>query len=853
MTLETLILEKAKKIPIKRAPVLKKSDPRPSVGGKFLFSGRRKLYIRGVTYGPFHPDSQGCEYRDPDMVERDFSQMAANGINSVRTYTLPPVWLLDIAKRHGILVMVGIAWEQHITFLDDPKRVRAIEEHVRQSVRRYAGHPAILCYAIGNEIPPPIVRWYGRKRIEKFIKKLFLAAKAEDPQGLVSYVNYPTTEYLQLPFIDFVCFNVYLESQTTFQAYLARLQNIAGDKPLVMAEIGLDSHMNGQEAQTRSLEWQVRSAFAEGCAGVFVFAWTDEWYRGGYDIEDWDFGLTTRDRQPKLALEAVREVFAQTPFSKNINWPKISVVVCSYNGSRTIRECCEGLTLLQYPNYEVVVVNDGSTDKTPEIVREYGFRMISTENRGLSSARNTGMEAATGEIIAYIDDDASPDPHWLQYLAAAFMNSSFAAIGGPNIAPPDKGIVADCVANAPGGPCHVLLSDRMAEHIPGCNMAFRKKDLQAVGGFDPQYRSAGDDVDVCWRIQQSGRVIGFSHAAMVWHHRRNSIRMFWKQQRGYGRAEALLERKWPEKYNLVGHLFWAGRIYGKGLTEPLGFRRWRVYHGVWGSALFQSMYQNVPSSLLSVPLMPEWYFVVSTLMGVSLLGFFIWKPLFLTASILLVFAIGATLAQAVLSAQKSLFTTLDQSRSTQFKLYALTTVMHLMQPLARLWGRISYGLTPWRRDWEAGLHSPWPNDLSIWFEEWRSSVERLRTIESILQAHRTMVLSGGDFDNWDLEVWAGMLGGLRLFMTVEEHGGGRQLVRFRIRPKFSFVALLLISIFGAISLLAVLDGAMAAFIIFALITLLFAQRAILECSNVTALARRVLKQYAGGMEVKKKR
>jgi glycosyltransferase involved in cell wall biosynthesis len=129
---------------------------------------------------------------------------------------------------------------------------------------------------------------------------------------------------------------------------------------------------------------------------------------------------------------------------------------------------------LEYPNFEVIVVNDGSTDATPEIVSEYGFRLISTANRGLSNARNTGWQEAKGEIVAYIDDDAYPDPHWLTYIAAAFMRTTHVGIGGPNLPPPGDGAIADCVANAPGGPVHVLLSDTEAEHIPGCNMAFRK-------------------------------------------------------------------------------------------------------------------------------------------------------------------------------------------------------------------------------------------------------------------------------------------------------------------------------------------------------------------------------------------
>src|SRR5205807_6754328 len=134
------------------------------------------------------------------------------------------------------------------------------------------------------------------------------------------------------------------------------------------------------------------------------------------------------ERQPKQALFAVREVFAELPFANDVEWPRVSVVVCSYNGARTIRDCFEGLRNLAYPNYEVIVVNDGSKDRTAAITNEYGFRLINTDNRGLSNARNTGAEAATGEIIAYIDDDAFPDRCWLAYLATTFMATDYAAV-----------------------------------------------------------------------------------------------------------------------------------------------------------------------------------------------------------------------------------------------------------------------------------------------------------------------------------------------------------------------------------------------------------------------------------------
>ncbi|HEX8475266.1 MAG TPA: glycosyltransferase [Pyrinomonadaceae bacterium] len=814
---------------------------RPRVAGKFIFIGEEKFYVRGVTYGTFRPGEDEHQYGTPAEVARDFAQMSAAGINAVRTYTVPPRWLLDLASEQGLRVMLGLPWEQHVTFLDKPERARDIERRVRAAVRECAGHPAILCYTIGNEIPAPIVRWHGRRKVERFLHRLYRAVKDEDPAGLVTYVNYPSTEYLELPFVDFFCFNVYLESQERLTAYLARLQNIAGDRPLVMAEIGLDSRRNGTVQQAATLEWQIRTVFAAGCAGAFVFAWTDEWWRGGFDIEDWDFGLVTREREPKPALASVARAFADVPFPGSLEWPRVSVVVCSYNGAQTIRDCFEGLMRLEYPNFEVVVVNDGSTDETAEIVSEYPFRLISTENRGLSVARNTGMEAATGEIVAYTDDDARPDPHWLHYLAYAFMTTTHAGIGGPNIAPAGDGWIADCVANAPGGPVHVLLSDHEAEHIPGCNMAFRRDWLVRIGGCDRRYRVAGDDVDLCWRVQEAGGTLGFSPAAMVWHHRRNSVRMYWRQQQGYGKAEALLEAKWPEKYNAAGHLTWTGRLYGKGLTQALLLsRRSRIYQGTWGSGLFQSIYQPAPGFVTSLPLMPEWYLVVASLAALSVLGAAAWKPL-LTALPLLIVAVGALILQAGISASKSHFTSAGRlSRAEWWKLWSLTTLMHLMQPLARLRGRLRWGLTPWRTRGVSGAAWLWPRRSEVWSEEWQSAEERLKALEKSLREGGACVVRGGDFDRWDLETRGGMLGSARTLMTVEEHGGGKQLARFRTWPKCSTRAWSLISMVAALSALAALDGAWMAAACLGAATLLFVARAFHEAAAaMSTLLRRL--------------
>ncbi len=805
---------------------------RPRVRGKFIFVGEEKLYVRGTTYGTFRPAEDGSEY-EPEIVEGDFSQMAANGFNAVRTYTVPPRWLLDAAQRYGLYVMVGLPWEQHITFLDDRRRARSIEERVRAGVRACAGHPALLCYTIGNEIPASIVRWHGRRRIERYLERLCRAAKDEDPEGLVTYVNYPSTEYLKLSFVDFFSFNVYLEEHGSLKAYLARLHNIAGERPVLMAELGLDSRRNGEEAQARALEWQLGTTFAAGCAGAFVFAWTDEWHRGGYDIEDWDFGLTDRERRPKPALAAVRRALVNAPFLKDppsdSPWPRISVIVCTYNGERTIRDCLEGLLNLDYPNFEVVIVDDGSTDATAKIAGEYPFRLIRTENRGLGNARNTGMEAASGEIVAYLDDDAYPDPHWLLYLAYTFMSTTHAGVGGLNVAPPGDGTTAACVDNAPGNPVHILLTDQEAEHIPGCNMAFRKGCLEEIGGFDPQFRVAGDDVDVCWRRRERGSTLGFSPAAMVWHHRRDSVRAYWRQQKGYGKSEALLERKWPEKYNVAGHLLWAGRIYGKGLMRALAWPQERIHYGVWGAGLFQSIYTSSPGALWSLPLMPEWCLIIAALVLLSPLGA-LWEPLLLTIP-LLGLAVGLSVFQAGVSAAHASFPSALQNRVARLKLLGLTALLHLLQLLARLYGRLRYGLTPWRlRSRLTNLSLPRPRTSTIWSERWQAPDEWLRSVEETLRAAGGYVYRGGDYDRWELEAWGGRLGAIRTRMAIEEHGGGRQLVRFYTWSRCPLGGVMMILLLAALSGGAAYDQAWGAAVVLGVIAASLVLLSVWECA-----------------------
>src|SRR5262245_10854792 len=355
-----------------RAPAPALDDTFPTIGGKFFFVGDRKLYLRGVSYGPFAPGAHGFPFPEPALVGRDLELMAEVGANCLRTFTVPPRWLLDRAAERGIRVLVTIPWAQHVCFLDRRDLIAEIRGTVRAAAETCRRHPALLGFLVGNEIPPDIVRWYGPERIHDFLAVLRDEVKQRAPDALVSYANFPSTEYLDVTdLVDFVSFNVYLHREADFRRYLSRLQNIAEDKPLVLTEFGIDSIREGAEAQAELLGWMVRAAFESGAAGTVVFSWTDDWFAGGMQMADWAFGLVDRERRPKPAFAAVQAQYSAPLPPPLERPPRVSVVVCAYNAERTMDACLASLRTLNYPDYEVVVVNDGSTDETLAITERH--------------------------------------------------------------------------------------------------------------------------------------------------------------------------------------------------------------------------------------------------------------------------------------------------------------------------------------------------------------------------------------------------------------------------------------------------------------------------------------------------
>ena len=768
------------------------------VRAKFFFEGTQKWFIKGVTYGPFAPDAEGDFVGEPQKARRDFALMREMGINLLRVYHVPPRWFLDVAREFGMRVLISIPWAEHVEFLNNAKIRRQVVETIRSGVAKNKGHDAIFGYFVGNEIPTSMVRWLGAQRVLEFVEKLIRVARAADPRALYSYASYPPTEYLLPGNVDFCSFNVYLERQRDFEKYLARLQNLAEDKPLIFGEFGLDTIRKTEEQQVEVLTWHLESVVRGGAAGTIFFAWTDEWFTGGHDITDWAFGLVTRERQPKKAFHALKPYLSCegsiTGSVKLPSYPKVSVIVCSYNGGQTLADCLQSLDQVSYPDFEIVLVDDGSNDDTQEIVAAFekarnaraaaggealpGFISIVQPNMGLSYARNAGAKAATGEIFAYTDSDCMSDPDWLYYMIGTLLSGDYVGVGGPNIAPPAVNWVHAAVSAAPGGPSHVLLSDVVAEHIPGCNMAFHRAAFESVGGFDTEYRKAGDDVDFCWRLQTNGGVIAFSPSAIVWHYRRFTLAAFRKQQEGYGEAESMLRFKHLIFFGPTGTAKWKGQIYGAPRFTWL-FNKPVIYHGVFGQGLFQSIYPTPQSEVAAYLSSIEWVVLTGF---IAVLGW----PLEKLRVVPLLMFLGTFLVALSYMIHARIEPKFDTIRAR-----LLVVFLAFMQPLGRGWARyftwLKYKHTPKgviakpEEGLAIGSHKGSISKLDFWNETGKGREQLLTEIFQLLEDEGWNYSADTGWKDWDLQIYGNEFWSVKVQTVTEYHGGPKCLTRVRLR------------------------------------------------------------------------
>ena len=708
--------------------------------GKYLHRNGQKFFARGVSYGPFAANSRGESYPEPNRVAADFALMRQLGANLVRTYVIPPPWMLELAGAHDLMIMAGISWPQHLTFLDSPEMSRDIRDTVRREIGALQQFKeAIFAYSIGNEIRSDIVRWHGPRAVSHFLAELYDIGKTLDPAGLFTYSNYPSAEYLDLSFLDVISFNVYLHQERDFRRYLTHLVGTTGERPLVLSETGIDTIREGEQHQAELLGWQSRAAFELGLSGLVIFAFTDEWFRGGNEIRDWAFGITTRDRAPKPSFAAVGQIFQGALPPTLVEAPGASVIVPAYQAAQTITQCLDSLKRLNYPDYEIIVVDDGSTDCTAAIAESAGVRTLKLAHRGLAAARNAGLAAAQGSVVAFIDADAEADSDWLYHLVEAITRRETVAAGGQNFAPKLTTTWAAAIATAPGQAQEVRLDDQDLAQLCGCNMAVDKTRLGNCQAFDCAFTNAGDDVDFSWRMRDSQMTLAYAPGAVVFHEPRRTVGAYLIQQRGYGRAEGLLFRKYPGRQDRIyAGSSWFAQWFGAG---PL------IYYGAFGRGLFQTVYPRSWMPLAAqFPLTCQWVGIAALLVVLGVLN---WAfGLLGTAGLLVSF--GCAVAGAAAMAPDGI----------GFANRVVSTGLWVLGPLMRSWERerIKWKFEPDASGDSAsvasGLSGVFPLPLSIKADAvlLDGPGGLIETLHNSLVRRGLAVARAGIYDSFDLRV-----------------------------------------------------------------------------------------------------
>lgn len=476
-----------------------------AVDGKFFRAGASRFLFRAIE-APEWDGTSGAF--DP-------AQAVAGGFTVVVGEWSSPA-AIEAAANHGLrnLLAVKVDWP---ALAGAPRRARRrAVEAIATRLEDLAGSRQADVLGVALGLPPPPLEESAPDAIARLAEQL--AARVHDhwADWLVTSTTSSTSQ-LQCPEeVDFLTVRLEKVSEPpALRAALSTAHRLVGDRPLVLA---------GVPPVGDAAEWMVDVALERGVAG------------------------TVTAPPPANSFEpcAVAGRNRRTVADLAVEWPLMSVVVCAYNAADTLAECLTHCDLLDFPRLEVVVVDDGSTDRTAAITREHsGVRLVQVSHGGLSAARNAGYLFATGELIAYLDADAYPSPEWPWYLALAA--AGVAGSGGPNVPPPGDGLAASVVARSPGGPVPQLSDEDRALHLPGCNMAFWREVLHALGGFDTELRSA-EDLDYEWRLHERGWELGYHPAALVWHHRRPERRAYLRQQRSYGRGQAQLERRHPERF-----------------------------------------------------------------------------------------------------------------------------------------------------------------------------------------------------------------------------------------------------------------------------------------------------------------
>lgn len=229
---------------------------------------------------------------------------------------------------------------------------------------------------------------------------------------------------------------------------------------------------------------------------------------------------------------------------------RYSVIVPAYNAAATLDACLQALLAqtVEREACEVLVIDDGSTDRTGEAARQYPVRLMRQENRGPAAARNHGAREAKGEILLFTDSDCVPSPDWIREMAEPFADPAVAAVKGA-YRTSQRSLVARFAQAEFEERFEMLKKADSIDMVDTYSAAFRREIFWGEGGFDESFPVANnEDTDLSYKLSAAGHKMVFNPAAVVYHLRHpDSVRRYMKQKFGRGYWRMVVYEKFPGK------------------------------------------------------------------------------------------------------------------------------------------------------------------------------------------------------------------------------------------------------------------------------------------------------------------
>jgi len=276
--------------------------------------------------------------------------------------------------------------------------------------------------------------------------------------------------------------------------------------------------------------------------------------------------------------------------------PALSVIVPAYNVAQTLGECLAALLDQSVPRseYEVIAVDDGSTDSTPEVVKRYGVRLLSQLHQGPAAARNLGVSQASGEIVLFTDADCAPAREWIEEMVKPLAESDVVAVKGA-YRTRQKALLARFIQAEFEERYTLLERERYVDFVDSHSAAYRKAEFLAAGGFDPDFMLS-EDVDLSYKLSRQRHKMVFNPQAIVYHHHPEMLSVYFraKFQRAYWRTKSY--RQHPGKMlrdSYTPQILKAqiGLVFLFGLMAPI----WLLVEGMrpallWSMVLVGSLF-----------------------------------------------------------------------------------------------------------------------------------------------------------------------------------------------------------------------------------------------------------------------